>query len=306
MEAAPALAHLAAGRQQGIGKGADLLLRLAEQMQGQPLGGARPDAGQPLELVDQPGQGSGEAAQRSGAGVGDPGRGGAPPECQQAAGRAQGENGTSSAAAMPAPLRPPLPVRDRPGATAARPRPAPGLRRWSLALCGLVLAVAMVGCSAAAAGLQSFQSPDGRYAFLYPTGWTRVQVPDGPQLVFHDLINSDETLSLVISEVDAGNNLEDLGSAVAVGERLRRGVIAPEGSGREAELVEARERDQNGHTYYDLEYAVHLADRDRHELATVVVDRGRLYTFAASTNEVRWPRVRELFDRVIGSFTLLI
>jgi photosystem II oxygen-evolving enhancer protein 2 len=207
---------------------------------------------------------------------------------------------------MPAPLRSPLPVSDRPGAAAARPRPASGLRRWSLALCGLVLAVAMVGCSATAAGLQSFQSPDGRYAFLYPTGWTRVQVPDGPQLVFHDLINSDETLSLVISEVDAGNNLEDLGSAVAVGERLRRGVIAPEGSGREAELVEARERDQNGRTYYDLEYAVHLADRDRHELATVVVDRGRLYTFAASTNEVRWPRVRELFDRVIGSFTLLI
>ena len=207
---------------------------------------------------------------------------------------------------MPAPLRSPLPVSDRPGAASARPRPASGLGRWSLALCSLVLAVVMVGCSATAAGLQSFQSPDGRYAFLYPTGWTRVQVPDGPQLVFHDLINSDETLSLVISEVDAGNNLEDLGSAVAVGERLRRGVIAPEGSGREAELVEARERDQNGRTYYDLEYAVHLADRDRHELATVVVDRGRLYTFAASTNEVRWPRVRELFDRVIGSFTLLI
>ena len=207
---------------------------------------------------------------------------------------------------MPAPLRSPLPVSDRPGAASACPRPASGLRRWSLALCSLVLAVVMVGCSATAAGLQSFQSPDGRYAFLYPTGWTRVQVPDGPQLVFHDLINSDETLSLVISDVNATNDLENLGSAVAVGERLARVVIAPAGSGREAELVEARERDQNGRTYYDLEYAVHLADRDRHELATVVVDRGRLYTFAASTNEVRWPRVRELFDRVIGSFTLLI
>ncbi len=207
-------------------------------------------------------------------------------------------------------LRPPLSVRARPGESPHRPPSATSLaarlRRWPLALCSLLLAVALVGCSAAAAGLQSFQSPDGRYAFLYPTGWTRVQVPDGPQLVFHDLINSDETLSLVISEVDAGDSLEALGSAVAVGERLRRAVIAPEGSGREAELVEARERDQSGRTYYDLEYAVHLADRDRHELATVVVDRGRLYTFAASTNEVRWPRVRELFERVIGSFALLI
>jgi len=173
-------------------------------------------------------------------------------------------------------------------------------------LVALALAAILVGCSAAAAGLNSFASPDGRYAFLYPTGWTRVQVSGGPQVVFHDLINSDETLSLVISEVTPDRDLEQLGSAVAVGEKLRRTVIAPAGSGREADLVEARQRDMGGRTFYDLEYAVHLSDRDRHELATAVVDRGRLYTFAASTNELRWPRVKELFGRVITSFNLLI
>ncbi|MCP9927673.1 photosystem II reaction center PsbP [Cyanobium sp. CH-040] len=173
-------------------------------------------------------------------------------------------------------------------------------------LVALLLAVSLVGCSAAAAGLNSFQSPDGRYAFLYPTGWTRVQVSGGPQVVFHDLINSDETLSLVVSQVDADDDLSDLGSAVAVGERLRRTVIAPEGSGRAAELLQADERLQGGRRFYDLEYAVHLQDRDRHELATVVVDRGRLYTFAASTNEIRWPRVKDLFHQVVTSFTLLV
>ncbi|MFM7455953.1 MAG: photosystem II reaction center PsbP, partial [Vulcanococcus sp.] len=90
-------------------------------------------------------------------------------------------------------------------------RPAP-----LSALVALGLALLLSACSAAAAGLNSFQSPDGRYAFLYPTGWTRVQVTDGPQVVFHDLINADETLSLVISEVNATNSLDDLGSAVAV------------------------------------------------------------------------------------------
>ncbi|MEB3199353.1 MAG: photosystem II reaction center PsbP [Synechococcaceae cyanobacterium] len=179
------------------------------------------------------------------------------------------------------------------------------LRRLLPALSALLL-VGLLGCSAAAAGLNSYQSPDGRYAFLYPTGWTRVQVSGGPKLVFHDLINSDETLSLVISDVSSDSDLDSLGSAVAVGEKLRRSVIAPEGSGRQAELVEAREREQAGHTFYDLEYSVHLQDRDRHELATVVVDRGRLYTFAASTNAVRWPRVQALFERVISSFNLLI
>ena len=68
METALALTHLAAGGQQGIGEGADLFLRLAQQMQGQTLGGARSDARQSLELVDQPGQGSGEAAQGRSAG----------------------------------------------------------------------------------------------------------------------------------------------------------------------------------------------------------------------------------------------
>jgi len=177
----------------------------------------------------------------------------------------------------------------------------PRRHRWPTALAGLLLALVLVGCSAVAAGLNSYQSPDGRYAFLYPTGWTRVQVEGGPQVVFHDLINSDETLSLVVSEVASDKDLTDLGSAVAVGE-----AIAPEGSGRDATLIEARERDEAGHTFYDLEYSVHLSDRDRHELATVVVDRGRLYTLAASTNEVRWSKVKGLFDQVIRSFTLRI
>ncbi len=278
MKAAPALAHLAAGRQQGVGEGADLLLRLAQQVQGQPLGGARTDARKPLELIDQAGQGSGEAAQLSIAEVWNLET--APPP---------GENAASSCRSM-----------------GSLPASASRSLRWSRGLAGLLLALVLVGCSAAAAGLNSFQSPDGRYAFLYPTGWSRVQVSGGPQVVFHDLINSDETLSLVVAEVNPGSDLEKLGSAVAVGEKLGRTVIAPEGSGRTADLVEAREREQGGRTHYDLEYRVHLADRDRHELATVVVDRGRLYTFAASTNEVRWPRVKELFERVISSFTLQI
>jgi photosystem II oxygen-evolving enhancer protein 2 len=37
-----------------------------------------------------------------------------------------------------------------------------------------------------------------------------------------------------------------------------------------------------------------------------VVDRGRLYTLAASTNEARWPKVKLLFHQVISSFTLQI
>ena len=170
-----------------------------------------------------------------------------------------------------------------------------------------VLALALGACAAGpTAGLQSYQSPDGRFAFLYPTGWTQVQVSNGPRVVFHDLIHSDETVSLIINIVNEENELTELGSAVAVGERLRREVIATAGSGRTAELVQANEREVNNHTFYDLEYAVHLEDRDRHELATVVVDRGRLYTLATSVNEDRWEKVQDLCGRVVRSLNLLI
>lgn len=67
MKATLALAHLAAGGEQSIGEGLDLFTGLTQQMQGQTLGGTRTDAGQTLELIDQPRQGSGEAAQRPGA-----------------------------------------------------------------------------------------------------------------------------------------------------------------------------------------------------------------------------------------------
>ncbi|WP_320674852.1 photosystem II reaction center PsbP [Prochlorococcus sp. MIT 1341] len=180
------------------------------------------------------------------------------------------------------------------------------LRTSSRFLFAFFLAILLVACNSNTGGMESFQSPDGRYAFLYPTGWTRVAVNDGPQVVFHDLINSDETLSLVVSKVDESIDLSKLGDPDSVGVAIFNNVIAPEGTGREIELVEAKARDNNDHTFYDLEYIVHLQNRDRHELATVVIDRGTLYTLATSTNETRWLRVKNLFETVVTSLTFLI
>lgn len=182
-----------------------------------------------------------------------------------------------------------------------------GMMRSSIKLVlTCLLAFSLFACSSSTAGLNSYQSPDGRYAFLYPTGWSRVAVSGGPQVVFHDLINSDETLSMVVSKVGDDVDLEKLGIETSVGESLIKNVIAPNGAGREVELLNTRERKISDHIFYDIEYAVHLQDRDRHELATVVVDHGYLYTLATSTNEIRWPRVEDLFERVITSFTFLI
>ena len=174
-------------------------------------------------------------------------------------------------------------------------------------LIALTLCLFISGCgSGLNAGLEAYQSPDGRYAFFYPTGWTRVKVDGGPEIIYHDLINSNETLSLVISDVNKDVELEQLGSPLEVGQTLIDKVIAPEGSGRTVELIDANQRETSNHIFYDLEYELNSNNQDRHELATVVIDRGTLYTFAVGTNQERWNKVEKLFENVIQSFNFLI
>ncbi|WP_320664698.1 photosystem II reaction center PsbP [Prochlorococcus sp. MIT 1223] len=181
------------------------------------------------------------------------------------------------------------------------------LRSSARVLLSFVLIALIGACSAnPSAGLEPFQSTDGRYGFLYPTGWTRVSVPNGPAVVFHDLINSDETLSLVISKINNDIDLENLGTPEEVGDRLIKQLISPDDQSRLIELIDSEERESSGHIFYDLEYKVTYPSSTRHELATVVIDRGTLYTFAAGTDEVRWPKVNSIFQRVVDSFTLLI
>ncbi len=181
------------------------------------------------------------------------------------------------------------------------------LRSSVRAFLSIVLVLCLGSCSAGgSAGLEPFQSPDGRYGFLFPTGWTRVQVSEGPVVVFHDLINSDETLSLVVSEVSNEVDLENIGSSDEIGQKLFDQVVSSQDTSRKIELIETKKRESSGHIFYDLEYSLSLPERTRHELATITLDRGYLYTFAASTNENRWPKVQGLFERVINSFTILI
>ena len=167
----------------------------------------------------------------------------------------------------------------------------------------IALVLTLAACSTGgSSGLEPFKSQDGRYGFLFPTGWTRVAVQDGPEVVFHDLINSDETLSLVISKLENEVDLDDLGGADAVGERL----FGKKGDQNSIDLIQAEEREVSDHKFYDLEYSVNLEDNSRHEFATVVVDRGYLYTLAASSSEQRWTKMQDIYKRVVTSFTFFI
>jgi photosystem II oxygen-evolving enhancer protein 2 len=155
-----------------------------------------------------------------------------------------------------------------------------------------------------AGGLQAYIDTGDSYKFLYPNGWVAVKTTKGADIIFHDLIESSENVSVVISQVDKDKKLSDLGTASDVGYKLGKNAIAPPGSGREAELISAEAHDTKGKTYYILEYDVKLPNAHRHNIASVVVSRGKLFTFNASTTDKRWQKMKKVFGEVINSFSV--
>jgi photosystem II oxygen-evolving enhancer protein 2 len=168
----------------------------------------------------------------------------------------------------------------------------------------LVLSLGLHGCAAGVSGLKSYVDTGDGYEFLYPNGWQPVKVTNGPDVVFHDIIERSENVSVVLSSVPEGKTLADLGTPGEVGYQLQKNAIAPPDSGRKAELVNAESRQSGDKTYYLLEYSVKLPNQRRHNLASVAVSRGKLYTLNASTTEKRWGKLQNLFEQVAKSFSV--
>jgi photosystem II oxygen-evolving enhancer protein 2 len=182
------------------------------------------------------------------------------------------------------------------------------LRRGLLAMT-LGLLLLLGGCaSLGLASLQRYSDTQDGYEFLYPNGWIAVDVKEaspGVDAVFRDLIERDENLSVIVSDIPADKSLEDLGDPSAVGYRFLKKINDDPDNGRQAELLSAEERDSNGKVYYLLEYRVTLPDsQQRHDLASVTTNRGKLVTFNLSASERRWSAVEPLFNTVARSFSV--
>lgn len=177
-------------------------------------------------------------------------------------------------------------------------------RVWAVVLL-LVVGLGLQGCVSAGAGLNSYVDSYNGYQFLYPNGWVEyAKAKDGPDIVFHDIIQETENVSVVISPVTDGKTLADLGTPTEVGQRIAQKVLTSEEASRKAELVSVAQREVDGSTYYLLEYEVNLPGQSRHNLASAVVRRGQLFTFNASTTEDRWERMKDTFMQVVSSFSV--
>lgn len=168
----------------------------------------------------------------------------------------------------------------------------------------IIVGLSLQSCTAATSALVNYVDSYDGYEFLYPNSWVPVKIADGPDVVLHDLIEETENVSVIISPVPNDQSLQDLGTPSEVGYRLSKNAIAPPDSGREAELINAEARELNGVTYYLLEYAVKLPNQLRHNLASVVVRRGQLFTLNLSTSERRWEKAKNMFYKVAQSFSV--
>jgi photosystem II oxygen-evolving enhancer protein 2 len=173
-----------------------------------------------------------------------------------------------------------------------------------VALFLVLTALTLQGCVTAGAGLKSYVDSYDGYSFFYPNGWTEVKVLNGADVVFHDIVNETENVSVVISEVPEGQTLEDLGTPTDVGYKLSKSINAITGEDRNVELTSAQSITKNDQIYYILEYIADLPSGIRHNFASVVVRRGQLFTFNASTEEARWEKVKDLMKQAVASFAV--
>ncbi len=182
-----------------------------------------------------------------------------------------------------------------------------GVKRAIATILVLCCSVTLIACGNGVGSLQPYTSGTYGYEFLYPNGWIPVNVgssDSGVDVVFRDLVEYSENLSVIISDVPANKSLEDLGTPTDVGYRFMQ--EANQSSDRQPDLIRAENRtDDSGQTYYVLEYRVTLPNGQiRHDLATVAVKFGKLYTFNLSTLEQRWNDVEALFNAIVQSFKL--
>jgi photosystem II oxygen-evolving enhancer protein 2 len=167
----------------------------------------------------------------------------------------------------------------------------------------LGLASGLQSCSSATS-LQSYNDSYEGYEFKYPMGWVVAEVPDGPDTVFHDIINPSENVSVVISPVSGGKTLPDIGTPTEVGYKLSKSITSMSTDDRNVELLNAQSFEAGDKLYYILEYIANLPSGPRHDLASVIVRRGQLYTFNASIPEQRWEKLKNTIKQTVASFSV--
>lgn len=172
----------------------------------------------------------------------------------------------------------------------------------------IIISLILSSCTTNLAAWQSYVNLTQGYQFLYPQGWLPVAVKNsshGVDVVLRDSREPTENLSVIISEIPRDQSLADLGTPLEVGYRFFKEVNNRPNLNRKLEFIWAESLVKGDHNYYLLEYQVTLKNnQERHNLASVVIKDGKLFTFNVSTTQKRWEKVNPVLENVVKSFTV--
>ncbi|KAL5219066.1 hypothetical protein ABZP36_019750 [Zizania latifolia] len=108
------------------------------------------------------------------------------------------------------------------------------------------------------------------YSFLYPFGWQEVVV-QGQDKVYKDVIEPLESVSVNTIPTNK-QDIRELGPPDQVAEALIRKVLAA--PSQKTKLIEAKENDVDGRTYYTFEFTAQAPNFTRHALGAIAIANG--------------------------------
>lgn len=136
------------------------------------------------------------------------------------------------------------------------------------------------------------------YTFYYPFGWQEVAI-EGQDKVFKDVIEPLESVSVNLYPTSK-QDIKDFGPPQEVAETLIKKVLAP--SNQKTKLINAKEQDVDGKTYYTFEFVTQARNFTRHALSTICIGNGNFYTLTTGANERRWDKMKDRLYTVVDSF----
>lgn len=141
---------------------------------------------------------------------------------------------------------------------------------------------------------ERFQDSGRGLSILAPSGWNKFDGEVGAyDIKWQDLVDPKENVKISSTPVKStttsitalGENVQEIGEKLA--------------AKRDAKLVRAEERLTEGILFYVFEFAI---NDGTHQLLSLCVNKGRIWSLDANTTEKRWPKREELYYNIIGSF----
>lgn len=141
--------------------------------------------------------------------------------------------------------------------------------------------------------LEYYQDGPRGWSMLAPSGWNKFDGEVGAYDVkWQDVVQPMENIKISTNPVKSTTT-----SIAALGEV--KDVGASLATKRKAKLIKADERQTEGVLFYDFEFA--LSD-STHQLLTLCVNKGKVWSLDANSSESRWGKRKELYTKAVGSF----